>query len=327
MNIKFVSSQSPDNYRGGDSIYDKKIFQALVDQEASMSRIYLQPVTRSKQISNAIIKGVPPAYAGYCSERNIEVLSKLDNEKTCLIVSHERLALPLFNSAYRGRVFFIIHNLMSAAEGRFKGFMDYQERILRLEDQIFSRPNTIVGVLSEREYQKARAIWPRSEIRLVPPGIGSPFLSSPSELDVSQLHLSGSTEWWLKRRDQKWFQRRYNGPVPLREEELRDDGRLRIAVVPDRFLAGFKLKTSDLLSRNTIILSLVDLRRDFSEELRPYNTVRNINHPRDVNKEIEYVNENIIGICEEVKVLKSLWSQSLTWRRSALEVLDAVANR
>ncbi|MCB8882196.1 hypothetical protein ACELLULO517_18260 [Acidisoma cellulosilytica] len=133
-------------------------------------------------------------------------------------------------------------------------------------------------------------------VLLTLPGMPPVTMLRPGARVVSDLVLSGTYDWWPKRRDAVRFAKDYarsknRFPIlsdrlprratevlsilPLPSESEASDI-IRFGVISDRFESGHKLKTLAYIAQNQIVLSLSDVNEDLSEVLDHYFFVRRV---------------------------------------------------
>lgn len=110
---------------------------------------------------------------------------------------------------------------------------------------------------------------------------------TPPRAFSGEIVLSGSLGWKIKARDLDWFAeitpaiakrpllpktwyvtegfRRREAPIELlSDKELPNDEQLRIGIIADRFIAGFKMKSLWYIANNCLVFSFADIRDEFA---------------------------------------------------------------
>lgn len=325
MHIAYIHKSHPANYVGGDAIYDRKLSAAIIALGHDVTTFALEQSPLLPSAARAAVYGTTIAAGRFNNKTNRLACDRI---KQCapdaVIVSHEALieVVTGFNLAIP--VLFILHNLMSAAVGRIGIHALMRERSLRTEERAFSRRNYGVAVLS---YRELLAITPkdRQRVALMPPGLGRVASSTPLTLDDEGVFLNGSTDWGLKARDYSFLKRETPASINIHEDGLMDDdSRLRIGIVADRFLAGFKLKVSDYIANNCAIIALSDVSSDFHPKVAPQYCVKVINTPQEIPLAMEAIRKDFHRVSNDINRLKNLWRAEITWEASARTAISAI---
>lgn len=198
-----------------------------------------------------------------------------------MLVSHNSISL-LQSSDPSG-----IQNLLSGLAGnderRFHTLADAQ--LVVLSD-------------TDLEWLAARIPLPRRHRVSFPGALPSKALHTNASIS-RELVITGSYDWWRKRRDFRWFAAAVPEMTvvvndPLTSSILRDkceiisadsvdwSEALRFGVVTDRFVGGFKLKVLEYIPNHCMILAFSDLRRDFEGIPHADEFIRVVRSSQDV---------------------------------------------
>lgn len=325
MRIAFLKKYSPAGYNGGDAIYDRKLIAALRDQGDTVSVVELSPASLTKSLDNFVFHRGTVATAKFNTHENRQLVRQtLAEAPEALIVSHEALVDVVTAVGTALPTLFILHNVMSLIEGDAGLHSLLKSRARTSERRAFGRPNYQVAVLSQREKIALERVTSQF-IYLIPPGLGKLAATRPSKLDTTNIFVHGSTEWGLKRRDwTKLIRNPVAHQISITTDALQDDGVIRIGLVPDRFLAGFKLKTIDYIAQNCAVIALSEVRSDFPPHLTPRNSIQIINNASEIPAAIEHIFSNQDLIALEIDDLKSSWQIHLNWASAAATAVDAL---
>ena len=327
MRVLFVGRAYPDEYRGGDRIYDEKLLQELRTSGAAIGRVVLNRQSTAAALVGAAKHYSLPTFFRYASEENAHVIREHSKGYDAAIISHEALAVPYLISDIELRTLFILHNLLGSIEGKSGVRGALSSRSKSLEQRLARKTNTVVGVLSVRELEVLRSWVGEDRVMLMPPGTPKPFSSVPTATVTDRIYVGGTADWGLKRRDYTSFLRYHktsNLPPLGHEESIIDDGHLRIAIITDRFSTGFKLKASDLLRRNCAIISLSSVKADFATEVRPNESIIEVDGYDKIEAARHTILERRELITSEMQRLKYRFEHVLSWRAVADKAMNAL---
>lgn len=266
----------------GDAVYDRNIIEVL-NRRFDVRTICLLPLNRLSLLVAMLLHFLPPVYARYFTMRNRRLLRAALRSETpvATILSNESLA-PLSICCPPSTTSLIFHNIHSRIRA-----VSILERLLlpwyrRTERRLLQRPHTKFFLAEpDADYACHSAGGTSIAATTVPPGVPQHIFGRPLVPIVArEVVLTGSLGWYRKRRDLNWFIQEL-GPR-MAAEVVTDldcefpahwprhgyahcdwDKHYRIGVIPERFSAGFKLKTLDLICRNCVVVSFADLSADF----------------------------------------------------------------
>lgn len=275
---------------GGDEIYDRKS-TGILARSSPITFLHISKQTHRAQ-ATGLIRGLPHPRFKYFSR---EVVDRFQ----LAIESHDRTVISWESFDYLALtttrpVTLILHNVMSDA--LIQIFPNNpiaaiaSQHSLHWERRIYRRPNVKLIVLSQRDRELIGAIAPDADISIASPG-APPAASLANKRFIPEVVISGSYDWLPKRRDLLKIANqvavlerpadhystafRYDQPLPASvsntplaaiASRIRSDeysNALRIGLIPDTFLGGFKLKATFYVAMNCIIASFVDIRSEF----------------------------------------------------------------
>ncbi|MCG9914735.1 MAG: hypothetical protein MH112_00045 [Phenylobacterium sp.] len=325
MKLLYVKKAYAESYLGGDAIFDRKLGCALERAGHSVSVMDMHPGGRAFAVPTMITQRLPPDAARFATPQAIRKFCEAAQGEAWdgIVISHESL-LPIgIVNSFAAPMFFILHNLMSHARGNLGIHSFLRSRWDRIERSAFEKRNVAVGVLSYRE-QMILPADVRDRSILIQPGLGSIYSTAESRIDTSRVYLSGSSDWGLKRRDLKRFNKLVDSGLVVINGEIPDDGTLRVGIVPDQFQAGFKLKVPDYISRNCAVISLHDLFEDFEPSLAPQDALIKISHPSEIGAKLRLLQARVDAVAADVQRCKAIWTERLTWDACAANVLKGL---
>lgn len=326
MKVGFVTRRYAPDYQGGDRILEHRTKEYL------SSRVDLRTLELDRDIDSAalgrtLFRQSHPALETYSQAKNVQLIRTFSKTIDALIISHEALMQPFLHSGVNVRSCFLMHNLISGADGDLGKRGWFTAGAKRVERRVLTLPETTVMVLSHREHAILVSEGWRNVI-MSAPGIRGVYKTTPEQANFDQIIINGSMAWGLKRRDLKRFgseRRDFSPDLALGSEEaLRDDSVLRIGIITDRFRMGFKLKSADLLSRNTALISFVDLSADFPPELSPRSCLKVINEFRDIENAKASMLRDLDSIFKEISFIKKSMQERMSWERFGETILGAV---
>lgn len=329
---------------GGDEIYDRKILANLHGFEVDRLGVERQG---GREAITALLSGVPHPRYKYMSNSVAEKVKARAAGADVVVVSLE--TLEGYAKVTSKPTVLIVHNVTGDGLRQIfpKNVVAWaaalQSRIW--EKAIYNRRSLTIVTLSERDRDLVRRIAPQVAIEVAPPGCPPAASLDPGAGLVEEIFISGSYEWWPKRRDINGFAASYaasaNSMVVRRDYALPDEAEralkpidiveedfasgIRLGVIPDTFLAGFKLKATYYIAKNCICLSRADIRSEFA-------------HIEDHQLFVRYLKDisDLQGIVAELKAIdreelrqrferfKTLCLEEYSWKRSAAAIETAI---
>lgn len=263
----------------GAEIFDNKIISSLRSIGVVVREIDVGAGS-SFDVLRRLISGVPPIIGRYAG--NSYLINNLRGEN--VVFSHESLIPMACEAADANNVAIILHNIWSMIddENRFSYLNLIKPLMARYEKILLSNKSIGVCVLSTREKQIVDG-QAGIDCMVVPPGVPRPAID-PNEQDLIDMPIliSGSSGWRLKQRDMNFVIDRINDDkllncdiytdfdcekIKAKSMQLWDSGKsMAIGLVPDRFIAGFKLKIIWYIANNCVVIS----NRSFSDEFMKF---------------------------------------------------------
>jgi hypothetical protein len=285
MRILWVG-KAPDGGAAGDEIFDRKILSALRAEGVNPIRVAPERVSKSREILNLL--GCVPYYrARYASRRNDDLLRQAAQGCDIALCSWE----PFDALAYRlpCPVIPILHNVTSQSLPsmfpRNKAAALAAFRAGLWEKHIYpSSRFPAIAVLSCQDGAYVKGMAPEKPLLFTPPGMPPLVPLAETASFKPEILISGTYDWLPRHRDIIAFAEEYgrsairlpviaNGlpamaaeilqPEPLLAEISGDA--IRLGLIPDRFEAGHKLKTTYYIANNAIVLTFANVIFDFAD--------------------------------------------------------------
>ncbi|MET3925019.1 hypothetical protein [Devosia sp. 2618] len=270
----------------GDEIYDRKMIAALRALGHSVSHVAPRRVSAVRELAN-LVRGVPHYRSRYQTRHNVDLVRQASRECEVAICSWEpfdMLACQLDCPTIP-----ILHNVSSSAlpaafpnsliAKALAGRAESWERLAYSSGRFHA-----IGVLSLADRDRLQQLAPHANVVHLPPGLPPVVPLAADAVFRSDIIVSGTYDWRPKRRDIIAFAREYAAsgarwPVyadklpneaavllsPRLLGALTADAAIRIGMVPDRFVAGHKLKVGSYIAANAIPLSMVDIWSELGE--------------------------------------------------------------
>lgn len=331
---------------GGDEVFDRKV-AAELSKSLPLSELPLGPVAKWRWGANILRGHSHPRYKYYSRVQRERIKRELDLGQIALVSWEPFESLVPHIEA---PTILIVHNVISDALRQI-----FPRNVIAwvaaahsaaFERRIYQSANlSSIIVLSERDRALVLERAPGAQVVVAPPGLPPLLpLRAGSQL-VDELVLAGTYEWWPKRRDILQFAKafrssgsnwkvRADGKLPpsahkLLEPVLFDDAQLansmRIGIVPDTFLAGFKLKVGYYLAKNCICVSFSDIRSEFAGIRDAGLFVRYVRDFDDINAVIADLKNMPV---EELRLrfnrFRSTCAERFSWHKSAEQIANAV---
>lgn len=288
----------------GEVIYDRKIATAL--RAAANVSFYTPARVGPWPKLLRLLLGQAWHWASYYTRQSLEEVRERARAADVVVCSWEKY--DGFSEIVERPVVLILHNITSDTAkqvfpsnllARLMGW-----RTLLHEKRVYTRPNVkAIFVLSLRDKRLVEDMGVQMPVLWAPPGTPPAVpLADSAEFEPS-LTFSGSYGWFPKRRDLGRFLQdlqtlglglqtdetitnKMRHGVPITQARFTDldhcARKLRLGVIPDRFVAGHKLKAGFYICHNAIVLSYADIREEF--EGLPYSEdfVRFVTGPDDL---------------------------------------------
>jgi hypothetical protein len=242
---------------------------------------------RVAKVANILLNQVPSEWSAYYSDRWFEAVRKLttDNDYARVFILYE--ALFYLAEAVRpgpAKAVLYSHNVPSQYSSGENFLETALHRLaVKAEMRWYAPVNGEVVFISKSDRDAAvRAELATPDARVAPPGAPPAKPLADDATFVGEAVITGSYNWWRKRRDLKAFAAGCGDVVvhgfdPWIKKTLpasrlyasADDfdwsSHLRLGVVTDRFPGGFKLKTLEYVARNCAVFSSAPVMSDFAD--------------------------------------------------------------
>lgn len=339
------SGQALGSGQAGDEVYDREIVAALRHAGASVDRIAPERVSRAGAIAG-LLAGVPHQRNWYASRRNVRRLRAAAEDADLVFCSWE--PLDRLAAVIRRPVIPILHNITSRAlPALYPGRPDARLlawRAARWERQAYrSRHFPGIAVLARQDAEFVAGLPGAPPIFYAPPGMPRPVPLSDTATFRPEIVLSGTYDWAPKHRDILAFARDYArlpsvwpvhadalpggaaallGPRPF---AAKDSGAgMRIGIIPDRFQAGHKLKTTFYLAHNALVLSYADVSADFAGLPDASFFIRRVWTASEIAGAMTELSAmEPAGLRARFEGFKAACAARFSWARSAATLLEA----
>lgn len=343
MRVLWIGTPSTSG-SAGNEVFDARMIRALRASGVEVRHVAPRPVGRLEQVGN-YLRGIPHYRAAFESEDNRRGIADAAQGCDAAICSRE-----FFDGLAAGLhlpVIPILHNITScslrAIFPRSPAARPFIWTAARWERSLYGQqwPFVAVAVLSRRDEAYVRRLRSRS-VLYTPPGMPPPLKLSASAAFRPELVLSGTYDWFPKRRDLAAFAREMasvqlpmkvvvDGALPKLKSHIEsapmeaDVDAIRIGLVLDRFESGFKLKTQYYIAQNCIVLSYCDVSADFAQIPDAAFFVRRISHAGDiaaVAAELAAIPPPLLR--RRMSAFAAACAAAFSWANSARVLLDGL---
>jgi hypothetical protein len=248
----------------------------------------LAPVSRAQQLA-CVLAGTPPEAARHAGGANRARLAARLKQGSydCVLYAHEA-AFPLSDEPLPAgvrKVLFShnVHSLIAETDTTLRGRL-LRRAAVGFDRRWYSDPGAEIVCISRSDVEGLRRIGvDRPAIAVAPPGAPPAVELSAEAAILPELVLTGSYGWWRKRRDLKRFAAEPALPYPILANdpvaldilgpqakaadpaEVDWGAGVRFALITDRFVGGFKLKSLEYVALNCMVLSFCDLSAEFAD--------------------------------------------------------------
>jgi len=347
MRILWITKPPADG-AGGDEIFDRKIIMEAEAQGAHVMRLSPQRVSKMAQGVN-VIKGLAHYRDRYDSKVNSLALREAASGADvaiCAGESFDRLATEI-----PCPVIPVLHNITSNV---FRSILPRNPvgRLLAAQASRWERVAyatsqfPVMAVLSRGDYAHLCRVRPAETVLYTPPGMPRSVPLAPCSEFKAEILVSGTFTWYPKRRDLILFSREYAAqkrqvpvfadPLPRQARQvlpahpmpLKFDDGIRLGLIPDRFVAGHKLKATYYIANNAIVLSYADITMEFEDIEDHEFFIRKIDHAADIERhvaEIAQVTPDVL--VRRMEVFKRRCAERFSWSGSAGTLIAAAARQ
>lgn len=316
---------------GGDDIYEIKTKKALDDAGRSVTSLFVPKVSRARRIFN-FLTGKPYYRELYFQPDIAAKVTQMAPQFESVIISWEPMDIYALYGTVQKTL--ILHNVTSDAvrqifPGRFlANLLSRYARIWEAHIYNSDKVRSIV-VLSKRDRDIVQEIAPKKPVFVAPPGAPPATDLSPAALLRCELVISGTFDWFPKKRDMQKFDREF-AEAGLTYPVLTDgaqigDGDVRFGVITDRFAAGHKLKTMFYIANNCVVLSYCDVSSDFEDLPFSSRFIRRVENAAQLNSAIQSLKEQWNDeLCGAFSIFKSACLARFSWKNTAAEIEEAL---
>lgn len=328
---------------GGDEVVYRNTYKVL-DKYFDFPEFHLVRVGRLTQLVETL-RGAPAEVARYISrdsERRLAALLRQNHfDLVCFFNEASFSYSTVVRAAGLPRVLIAhnAHSLVAETDPSLLGKL-IRPLAIKFERQHYTDPEAALVCIAECDREALKKIGiDRKDVYLSPPGSPPP---SPLAIDAAilpEVVLTGSYAWWRKRRDLKAFIQQGAAVFPLWATDeaaldclassnldvrpaAPDWSQIRFGLIADRFSGGFKLKSTEYVARNCIILSCADIRLEFAGLPHAVEFVRYITGGRDEVAQILEQYTASEGIVDRFRVFREACLERFEWNR-CLEPLRA----
>jgi hypothetical protein len=331
----------------GEVIYDRKIAPALT--AAANVSFYMPPrVGRLRKLLR-LLRGQAWHWASYYTQQSLREMRAQARTADIVVCSWEKY--DGFAEVVDRPVVLILHNIASdTARQVFPGdifaqFMGW--RTLVHEKRVYTRSNIkAILVLSLRDKRLLEEMGVRVPVLWAPPGTPSAVPLAQEAAFSPVLTFSGSCDWFPKRRDLGRFLQDVQtlGLSLESDETITEDIRhgvpitparftdpdhcaqtLRIGVIPDRFVAGHKLKAGFYISHNAIVLSYADIREEFAGLPHAEDFVRFVTGPEDLQVALkDFAARDSAALRDAFATFRAACVERFSWQTVSTMLRDEV---
>jgi len=303
MRILWVGKASQ-NASAGDEVFDRMVIGCIRASGHTVIEIFPRRLSQTRSLFNLCIRRIPHYRSWYDCSDNYAALKAACIDCDGALVSWE----PFDKLAYSLPIptIPILHNVTSSSLPAFLP-RSFAARILatharRWENVCYSsRRFLAVACLSLTDLAGLRIRFPHTRLLHCPPGAPPPTPLAANATFRPEIVVTGTYGWTPKNRDVLRFAHEY-APQPGRLDVfadglpqqatrmlaarpiVRDTTRstIRLGLITDRFTAGHKLKTTEYIGGNCIVLTFADIEQDFLDIPDREYFIRKLKHAREI---------------------------------------------
>jgi len=337
----------------GAAIYDRMTVEALGRAGHDVEVLAPERLMTAREILQMLVF-VPFERARYFCLRNLRAARRRSSNADFVVLSHE--CFDFLATVINKRRVLILHNLSSCvlrnAFGNSFWTLPLWLCVVVWERWLYrSKKVDAIVVLSRRDMASVLALRPKAKVLWLPPGCPKLAPLSKGALISPKLVLSGSYDWFPKRRDLRRFLVEHataTHRLPIVTDDRMPDGvatyaqigrahfddvaltsnHIRFGVIPDRFDAGHKLKTLFFIANNCFVLSFAEIRTDFSHLPDHEFFIRQVSSVDDISAIVAGIESaDAIDVCDRLRAFKARCAQEFSWERNASELISLASLR
>jgi len=270
----------------GDIIVLRKVMDRLT-QRYDCEVMTVEAAGKAAKVANILLHQIPSEWSAYYAPRwSAEVRARATAGRFARVfILYEALfylaeAVP----ADAGKVVLYSHNLPSQYSTPANPLEAALHRMaVKAERRWYTPRNGEVVYISRSDLAAAVAAgFASPDAPVAPPGVPPVLPLADDAQFVPEAVITGSYDWWRKRRDLKAFAAGagdivVHGFDPWVKSYFPDShlygaasdldwsSHIRIGIVTDQFAGGFKLKTLEYIARNCVIFSGAPVMADFAQ--------------------------------------------------------------
>jgi hypothetical protein len=270
----------------GDQIVLRHVL-ARLEHRYECEVLTVEGAGRVAKVANIILNQVPSEWSAYYSDRWFEAVRALTSRRSYarVFILYEALFyLAEAVSPGAAKVVLYSHNVPSQYSSGENPLETALHRLaVKAEMRWYAPINGEVVYISRSDRDAAvEAQLATPEARVAPPGAPPAKPLADDATFIGEAVITGSYDWWRKRRDLKAFATGCGDVVvhgfdPWVKEVLPSSrfyasadaldwtSHMRLGVVTDRFPGGFKLKTLEYVARNCAVFSSAPVMSDFTD--------------------------------------------------------------
>jgi len=290
---------------GGDEV----VYRRTIEYLSRGFRVVTLELGETSRIGKylGIVRGNPPEATRYLNPENARRLSQaIARERPDVVCFFNEVSFPFSQVARDQGLLCVLlaHNVHSLVAASDPGWFSRLLRPLAVafERRWYADPSAILVCLSQADVEGLHAAGIGRAAVLAPPGAPPSVVLDADAKVVEELVLLGSYAWWRKRRDLRAFVRDTafevpvwaSDPIALGELGMRGraiacdaprwSGAMRFGLVTDRFRGGFKLKSTEYVAMNCIVLSYSDISREFEGLPHADRFIRTVRSASDIRE-------------------------------------------
>lgn len=336
--------KAPGDGSSGDEVYDRRMIAALRQQGVDITVVHPLRVARAQEIAN-LARGIPHYRARYMSRANLQLLADAARGHEMAICSWEPFDMLAWHMAIPTVP--ILHNITSLSLTSMfpahpivhllaSGAAAWQRRAYG------SGRFPAIAVLSLADEAYVRSVAPSVRVVYAPPGLPAVVELEAGAGFLPELVLSGTFDWRPKRRDLLSFARDYaalGAPWPVYADALPDEAAellkarpmselnpsaaIRVGIVPDRFVAGHKLKVGAYLAMNCVVASFAPLGTEYGEIDLEGRYCCHLSSVRDLVPLVERLAHEP-NIADHLAQVRDAAATTFSWQKSATRVREVL---
>ena len=346
MNILWIGKRPAPGGEGGDEVFDSRTIAACRDLGHQIDLFHPTQSSRVAEVARLVL-GYPHQRARFTARADRQELLRIAQRYDAIIVCPET-----FDMLARGlptKTILITHNITSEVlPAIFPGnplASLAAARVRAWERRCYTKGGFwAIGAVSRRDQDYLARLGVPAPL-LLPPGM-PPSKPLAADADLRrELVISGTFTWRPKLHGLMQFAREY-AALPRRETVRATDlpdaaatllqplarptaeenqASIRFGLITDRFTAGHKLKTTDYLANNQIVLSFAEVAFDYARIPDHAFFIRRITSVAEIAEHMDAVAaEPIERVRERFVRFKQACAETFNWHSVATTLLQSL---